>query len=155
MSDDPHSFDLRSLTSNRHRLMGPVVPANNDGMSSENKARNLILLSLPPFTPFVTAPTINSEVAIAEIREKWFTNEAELLTLLEGTVDISDDCGLATYTNITLFQACQESTVTLEIEDRCGNPATEVIPVWFDSTPPTIQATVENSVLDSKLDFRF
>jgi hypothetical protein len=91
-------------------------------------------------------------VAIVKIDEKWFTDEPKLLTLLQGTVDISDDCGLATYSDVTLFQACRESTVTLEVEDRCGNVAMEVIPVWFDSTPPTIQATLENNVLDSKLD---
>lgn len=45
--------------------------------------------------------------------------------------------------------------MTVEIEDRCGNVATEVIPVWFDPTPPRIQATLANSVLDSKLDFVF
>ncbi len=91
-------------------------------------------------------------MAIVKIDEKWFTDEPKLLTLLQGTVDISDDCGLATYSDVTLFQACRESTVTLEVEDRCGNVAMEVIPVWFDSTPPTIQATLKNNVLDSKLD---
>ena len=106
----------------------------------------------PAHTHFSTAPIINSEVAIVKIDGKWFTDEPKLLTLLQGTVDISDDCGLATYSDVTLFQACRESTVTLEVEDRCGNVAMEVIPVWFDSTPPTIQATLENNVLDSKLD---
>lgn len=125
-------------------------------MSSENKARLLILFSLQPFTRLsLTGPTINSKVFIAEIGGKWFTNETELLTLLRGTIDISDDCGLATYTNITLLQACQESTVTVEIEDRCGNTATEVVPVWFDKTAPQSQATIANSVLDSKFDFLF
>ena len=146
VTDAPLSFSLRH--------MGPITSANRGDVVGEHTPQSYPLVP-PIHTHFPTAPTINSEVAIAKIREKWFTNETELLTLLQGTVDILDDCGLATYTNITLFQACRESTVTLEIEDRCGNAAMEVIPVWFDSTPPTILATLENSVLDSKLDFCF
>ena len=134
--------------------MGPVVPADRgDVVGEQNPPSNPLLL--PSTRDSQQAPPSTRRFLSLKSVRSGFTDETELLTLLRGTVDISDDCGTASYTNIVLFSACKESTVTVEIENRCGNAATEVIPVWFDPTPPTIQATIANSVLDSTLEFVF
>ena len=103
-----------------------------------------------PLSTFHTAPTFDAEVAIAQIRGQWFTDEAEVLNFLQRTVDIYDDCGRAFYTSATLDSRCSNSQVTLKIQDRCGNPTTTTIPVLFDPTPPTNNMIVANQLVGSK-----
>lgn len=120
-------------------------------MPEQPNGLTLPLLSHTHFYRFHTpAPTFDAETAMASIRGQWFTDEADLLDFMQRTVDIFDDCGRAFYTSATLLSQCNMSSVTLSIEDRCGNPSTTTIPVLFDATPPVNGMTVNNQLVGSK-----
>lgn len=86
----------------------------------------------------VYGPTIDSKAAIAATMGVWFTDEATVLDYMRKTVETYDDCGATNLTSITLASACEASSVTIVVQDRCQNQATETISIFYDAMNPAI-----------------
>jgi hypothetical protein len=95
-------------------------------------------------------PLIDTSAAFALSRNTWSTNTGGVLDFISGTTATEDDCGLAPLTNAKLLSACDASTVTLVVLDRCENQAVAEVPVFFDARPPEVDIEVENDLFEGK-----
>lgn len=102
-------------------------------------------------------PEILNGAAASQVRApgEWFTSADQLNTYLAQSFTCSDDCwemplpvlssntaDAGPYCRFTWAPACDNTAVTTNAKDRCGNTASSSFNVRFDDTAPVVNVTL-------------
>ena len=111
------------------------------------------------------SPEISDAQAAAQARApgEWFTSPAQLDAYLAQTITCADDCwempaveknantaNAGPYCRYTWAAACDNTIVTTNAKDLCGNPQTSAFTVRYDAVAPIVQVTLGDFTQSSK-----
>jgi hypothetical protein len=112
------------------------------------------------------SPEISNAEAAAQARSpgEWFTSAAQLDAYLEQIITCADDCwempavekdedtsDAGPYCRYTWTADCDNTVVTTNAKDRCGNEQTSAFTVRYDAVAPVVQVTLGDFTHSSEL----